>query len=122
MPVRRATSITSIPGGTTTSRSLIFSVICFCSAMGLGSGHNFRGLVRALAAQVLFKLMPPFLHEADRGQRRGVAQRTECTPQHVLGQLVDQRDIFAAPAAFVEAVEHLAQPGRAFPTRNAPAA
>src|ERR1700684_4583274 len=87
------------------------------------SGNELRGtVVGAFAVEMVLKFVPPLLHDADGWQRRGVAQRAESTPQHILGQLVDQRDVFFAAQAFMEAVEHLFQPGGAFAAGNAPAA
>ena len=79
-------------------------------------------VARTFPLEMILKLVPPLLHDADRGQRRGVAERAERAPEHVLRKLVDQRDVFLAAAALVEAVEHLAQPRGAFAAGNAPAA
>src|SRR5712692_2749774 len=85
-------------------------------------GHNFCGLVWAAPFQVLLKLVSPFLHDADGRQRSGVAQGAERSPEHVLAELANQRDIFLTATAVVEAVEHLAQPGGALAARDTPAA
>jgi len=78
--------------------------------------------MRAFPVQMVFKFVAPFLDDADGGQSRGIAERAESAPEHIFRKLVNQRDIFRATAAFVEAVEHLTQPGGAFAARNAPAA
>ncbi len=71
---------------------------------------------------MIFKFVAPFLHDADGRQRRGIAERAESAPEHIFRKLVNQRNIFRAAAALVEAVEHFAQPGGAFAAGNAPAA
>ena len=58
---------------------------------------------------MLLKLVPPFLHDAYRRQRSGVAQRAERSPEHVLAELANQRDVFlAATAANVSAGKAIA--------------
>src|SRR5713226_3704942 len=71
---------------------------------------------------MLLEFVAPLLHDADGGQRRGVAKRAEGAAQHIFGEVADKVDIFRAPEAGVEAIEHLAQPGGAFTAWNAPAA
>src|SRR5262249_25514637 len=63
-----------------------------------------------------------FLNDADGWHRGCVAQRAEGAAQHVFGKFTDQINVFAAPEASVETLEHLAQPSGAFTARDAPAA
>src|ERR1700684_854011 len=119
--MRLAASITSVPAGTATFCSLIVKLTCFCSGI---SSSNFvrlshhqqilRAPVSALALQMIFEFIPPLLHDADRRHRRRITKRTESFSQQVLSKFADQRNIFAASAAIMEAIEHFAQPSRAF--------
>src|ERR1700733_6592193 len=79
-------------------------------------------MVGALAVEMIFELVAPFLDDADRGQRGGVAERAEGAPEHVFRQLVDQRNVFLSAGTCVEAVEHFLEPRRAFAAGDAPAA
>src|SRR6266851_2192660 len=71
---------------------------------------------------MLLEFVAPLLHDADGGQRRGVAERAKRAAQHIFGDVADEVDIFGTPEAGVEAIEHLAQPGGAFAAGDAPAA
>src|SRR5215475_8385759 len=98
--MRRVASITVVPAGTFTSRSLIFSVTSFCSVISfrlgpltrarltlepvyrepnyrptLSTNQRFCRLVCAAAVQVILKFVAPLGDDADRRQRRGVAER-----------------------------------------------
>src|SRR6267154_1889384 len=85
-------------------------------------GNRFRGLVRAFAVEMIFELVAPLLHDTDCRQRRGVAQRAKTVPEYVFREFTDKVNIFFAPTAVVEAVQHLPQPCGAFTTGDAPTA
>src|SRR5271156_5277780 len=117
--MRLAASITSVPAGTETFCSLIVKLICFGSAMCSQfelSKHQqiIRGPVGTFAFQVVFKLILPFFHDADRRHRSSIAKRAKSFAQHILSKLADQRDILTRATAIVKAIEHLAQPRGAF--------
>src|SRR6266851_303433 len=102
--MRRAASITSVPCGTCISRSLIFSLTSFCSGMDSCrasplpcSNQRIGGFEGTASLQMLFKLIAPFLHDADGRHRRCVAQRTERAAQHVFRQVGNHVDVFPAP-------------------------
>ena len=76
----------------------------------------------ALAFDVVFKLFAELLDEAERGHRRGVAERAEGAAHHVLGEVLDVVDVFLRAAAVVDAGERLLDPVRAFAAGDAPAA
>src|SRR5271155_4793194 len=116
--------MTSVPAGVRTGWPFRVKVTCFCSAMRflVSSQHHLGGFKRAFPVQMVFEFVAPFLDDADGGQSSGIAERAESAPEHILGKLVDQRNIFGAAAALVETVEHLAHPGGAFAAGNAPAA
>src|SRR6266849_3196283 len=71
---------------------------------------------------MLLEFVAPLLYDADGGQRGSVTERAEGAAQHVFGELADEVDIFGAPEAGMEAIEHLAQPTGAFAAGDAPAA
>src|SRR6266852_6201113 len=71
---------------------------------------------------MLLELVAPLLHDADGGQRGGIAERAERATKHILGEVADKVDIFGSPEAGMEAIEHLAQPGGPFAAGNTPAA
>src|SRR5215472_1800115 len=125
MPSRRVASITSVPAGTSTSRSSILSFTSFVSAIGSlpQADHRFGSfVVSAASLQVIFEFVAEFLHDADGGHRGGVAERAEGAAEHVLGELADQVDVFRAAEAGVEALQHSIEPVRAFAAGDAPAA
>src|SRR5580704_7442693 len=113
--------MTSVPADVTTCWPFKLKVTCLCSAMRflVSSQNHFRGFVRAFPVQMVFEFVAPFFNDADGRQRRGIAERAEGAPEHIFRKLVNQWDIFRAAAAFVETVEHLAQPGGAFTAGNA---
>src|SRR5271170_405479 len=88
----------------------------------VSSQNHLRGFISAFPVEVVFKFVAPFLDDADGGQSRGIAERAESAPEHIFRKLVDQRNIFRASAAVVEAVQQFAQPGGAFAAGDAPAA
>src|SRR5262249_26956449 len=105
--MRLVASITSVPAGTCTSRSLIFSVTNFCSAMTLARPHGykrFRRFVRAAPVQVIFKFVAPLLHDADSRQSGGIAERAEGAAEHIFRQVAHEIDVFRAAEAGVEAL------------------
>src|ERR1700726_721697 len=127
MPMRRAASITSVPGGTVTSRSSIFRVISFESAIFVpgSSTHacqHVGWLKGTLAGKMLFEFVSPFLHDTDCRHGGGVSQRAKRFAEHVFRQFANHRNVFGPRAAGVETIEHFAQPARAFPAGNTPAA
>src|ERR1700675_611540 len=106
MPSRFAASITSVPAGVVTLPPSIVNVTCFCSAMRVlvRSGDHLGRLVCAFPVKMILEFIAPFLDNADRGHGRGVAQGTKRPPEHILCQLIDQRNVFDAAAALVKAV------------------
>src|SRR5438128_1446047 len=75
-----------------------------------------------LAVQVIFKLLPPFLHDGHRRNRRSVAQRTEGASQHVLRQIINVVNVSLLARAGVETRERLLQPVCAFAAGDTPSA
>src|SRR5260370_8105110 len=71
---------------------------------------------------MLLEFFAPLLHDADGGQRRGVAERAEGAAQHIFGEVADEVDVFRTPETSVKTIEHLAQPSGAFAAGDAPAA
>jgi len=71
---------------------------------------------------MILELAAEFLHDADCRHRRGVSERAERPPQHVLRKLADHVDVFRAPQASVKTIQDLLQPACAFAARDAPAA
>src|SRR6185503_19229310 len=145
MPLRLAASITSVPAGASIGLSLMVSLTK--SGMknknpgigiwlkpriwDLGFGiwlsschHQLRcSFIRArFSKQVRFKLVAKFFHDGDGGQRRGIAQRAERPPQHVLREIADQDDIVALAEPVVKTLQDLSQPRGSFAAGNAPAA
>ena len=57
--------------------------------------------------QMLFKFVAPFLHDADRRQRRRVTERTERAAQHVLGEVTNDVDVLRAAVTGMEALQPL---------------
>ena len=51
------------------------------------------------AVQMIFKLFAELFHESHGGHRGGIAERTECLPQHVLRQVVNVVDVFLRSTA-----------------------
>src|SRR5580658_10951332 len=80
------------------------------------------GMVGALAVEMIFELVAPFLDDAHRGQRGGVSERAEGAPENVLRKLGDQRNIFLSAGTCVEPVEQFLEPRGAFAAGDAPAA
>src|SRR5215469_11379542 len=80
------------------------------------------GFISAPSLQMTFKLPAPFFHDADGRHGRGVAERTEGSPQHVFGKIRDELDVFLTPQTGVEALQCLPQPRGTFAARNAPPA
>src|SRR5579863_3865124 len=118
MPSRFAASITSVPAGVVTFPPLIVNVTCLCSVMRVlvCSGDHLGRFVCALPVKMILEFIAPLVDDADRGHGRGVAQRTERPPEHILRQFINQRNVLGAAAALVEAIEQLPQPGGAFAT------
>src|SRR5258708_12452190 len=88
--MRRVASISSVPGGTWTSRSLIFSVTSFSSAIWFYRepplhcpSERFGGFVRTAPIQIIFEFVAPLLNDADGWQRSTIAERPKGPPEHV---------------------------------------
>src|ERR1700722_7274237 len=71
---------------------------------------------------MIFEFVLPFFDDADGRHGSGVAERAKRAAEQILCEFAEQRDIFGAPFAAVETVEHTAHPGGAFAAGNAPAA
>ncbi len=125
--MRRAASITSVPGGTVTSRSSIFSVMSFESAIlsrdpqrtaamtsaGL-YGHFPERCSSNSCRHFLTMLMVGIAAASPSGQNVLPSMFFARSPTKVMSS--------GAPDAGMETVQHLAQPARAFAAGNAPAA
>src|SRR5438270_10228354 len=128
MPTDLQASMSRVPDGAV---NFLPSTIKFTSAIWLKSlvGQHWNLFNRALllvrawpSFQVVLKFFSEFLYEGDRGHRRGVAQRTEGSAQHVLCEILHVVDIFHHTAATMEADERFLEPIGAFAAGNAPSA
>src|SRR5689334_4926240 len=136
MPAAFAASITRVPGAACTSRPSIVSLTksaiqnlfhrrhAEAPVKEKSHAHQTAGaFIRArFAIQVIFELVAELLDDGDGRHRRRVSQRTKRPSQHVLGEIADEIDVAARPAALVETREDLFQPGRALTAGDAPAA
>src|SRR6266478_9342930 len=69
---------------------------------------RFGGFKGTAPVQMLLEFVAPLLHDADGGQRRGVAERAEGAAQHIFGEVADEVDVFRTPETSVKTIEHLA--------------
>ena len=69
---------------------------------------------------MFFKFFSELLYKGDRRHRGRIPQRTKCSPQHVLRQILHVVDVFHHAAAAMEARERLLQPVGTFAAGNAP--
>src|SRR5690242_9266786 len=108
--------MSSVPGGTCTSRSLILSEISFCSVFCSAirvlprADKRFGGFVRAAPAQVFLEFIAPLLDDADGRQCCSITERAERAPKHVLREIADHVDVFGTPQPGMEALEHFPEP------------
>src|SRR5207248_7896744 len=72
--------------------------------------------------QVLFELVAKLLQDADRGQRRGVAERAQSLAENVERHVQRGVRIVGNALAAVEASEQRFEPSRPFAAGDAPAA
>ena len=124
MPTCLAALITSVPGAACHRLAVdreIYKISHFCVTYAITSsdacsyGHG-------LPFKMRFELVAELLDDRDGRHRRRIAQRAERPAQHVLRNSPIRSMSLVRPAAVVEAVEHLLQPGGAFAAGDAPAA
>src|SRR4030088_3086615 len=124
--MRGVASISKVPAGTCTSRSLIFSEINFCSVV-VSAIRSYREPTSAsadLKGQRPFKCCSNSLRHFCTMLMVGsaAAKRAERAAQHIFSEIADEIDIFGTAIACVKTVQHFAQPGGAFAAGDAPAA
>src|SRR5690242_14295197 len=143
MPSLFAASITVLPCGTCTARpsTSMFSIgrdpptlAAFAAALP-PAGAEFApwdgpaaltsdiGRHDALLVRdVMLELTAEMLDETLHGQRGSVAERANRAPLHVVGDGRQHVEVFTAPGAVLDAVDHPPQPPGAFAARRALAA
>src|SRR5258708_7108426 len=108
MPFWRATSISSVPFSAWMACPLM---VRFTSSAMLDRHHL------PIPRQALFEIVRELIDDGDGGHGRRIAQRAERPAQHVFRKFAQQRHVFVLPAAVVEGVGDLAQPGGSFAAR-----
>src|SRR5579864_4084826 len=112
MPTALQASINKVPAGATICLPSTVIVTFFTSAISNSTFSRnhwqlfhtalcFKGASTSL--QVCFELVAPFIHDRHRWNSCRVAQRTECSSEHVLRQVFDVIDVLLQPTAIVEA-------------------
>src|ERR1035441_5626563 len=89
MPALRQASISNVPAGAVRlfpSTVKVTSAIRLQRSLNYGQFNMFCERAR-LAVQVILKLLAEFLYKCNRRHCRGITQRTERPPQHVLRQV-----------------------------------
>src|SRR4051812_2573249 len=76
----------------------------------------------ALVLDVVHELVAEVLEEALHRQRRGVAQRADGAAGDVVGNVIEEREVFHAALAVLDAVHHAVEPAGALAAGRALAA
>src|SRR5688572_12765004 len=75
-------------------------------------GFN-RAVETCLFLDVVHELVAEMLDEALHRQRRGIAQRADGAARDVVGDVVEEREVFHAALAVLDAVHHAVEPAGA---------
>src|SRR5579863_522385 len=66
------------------------------------------------------KFVGKLLDDRNSREGRGIAERAECSAQHVTCEVSDQNDVAARSLPFMETGQKLSKPGSAFAARDTP--
>src|SRR5262245_21459478 len=107
-----------LPSGTSTLRPSSSISTMSCRPGSLGGHRDHAGLVFDVVGELVAEVLEHALHR----HRGGIAERADGATLDVVGHRVEQREVFRATLAVLDAIDHAPQPAGAFAARRALAA
>src|SRR5215470_17126807 len=123
MPTALQASMRSVPAGAVIDLPSTVMVTFFTSDIRISSrqdwelGYTSRRFKRTRPTlEVRLKFVAPLVHNRYGWDRSRVAQRTKCSSQHVLRQVLDVVDVLLQPTAVMKSRKRLLEPVCTFAT------